>query len=66
MSHAFRALVAVAMRVVMALVDSETMVRADAAALSIVVRTALAWPIGLTVVAMVSSMDLDTVLMVES
>merc|ERR1740123_2419454 len=36
MLHAFRALVAVAMRVAMALVDSETMVRADAAALTVV------------------------------
>merc|ERR1740123_2512279 len=36
MLHAFRALVAVAMRVVMALVDSETMARADAAVLTVV------------------------------
>merc|ERR1740116_43735 len=36
MLHASLALVAVAMRVVMALVDLETMVRADAAALTVV------------------------------
>merc|ERR1740123_1139818 len=36
MLHALLALVAVAMRVVMALVDSETMVRADAAGLTVV------------------------------
>merc|ERR1740123_1416634 len=36
MLHAFRALVAVAMRAVMALVDSETMARADAAVLTVV------------------------------
>merc|ERR1719464_1012208 len=36
MLHASLALVAVAMRVAMALVDSETMVRADAAALTVV------------------------------